>query len=158
MESRTRKVLFSSEKDYWETPQWLFDSLNEKYHFTLDSAASDENYKCSKYFTKEDDGLSQDWGGHSVFCNPPYGNKETGEWTRKCYEEAKKPETTVVLLISARTDRRSFHDYIYNKKGVNITFLQGRLGFKINGEPIRDDFGRIQKAPFPSMIVEFKGT
>lgn len=63
MEPQTKKVLFSSEKDYWETPQWLFDSLNEKYHFTLDSAASDENHKCSKYFTKEDDGLSQDWGG-----------------------------------------------------------------------------------------------
>lgn len=66
-----KKVLFSNEKDYWETPQWLFDSLNEKYHFTLDSAASDENHKCSKYFTKEDDGLSQDWGGIRSFVTPP---------------------------------------------------------------------------------------
>lgn len=60
-----------------------------------------------------------------------------------------------MLLIPARTDRKSFHDYIYNKKGVNVTFLQGRLRFEINGEPIRDDCGRIKDAPFPSMIVEF---
>lgn len=158
MEAQTRRVLFSSNKDFWETPQALFDELNEIYHFTLDAAASDENHKCSRYFTKEDNGLLMDWGGHTVFCNPPYGNKETGDWTRKCYEEAKKPGTTVVLLIPARTDRKSFHDYIYNKPGVKIAFLQGRLGFEINGEPIRDASGRVQKAPFPSMIVEFKNT
>lgn len=96
-------------------------------------------------------------GGETVFCNPPYGNKETGEWTRKCYEEAQKPDTTVVLLIPARTDRKSFHQYIYNKSGVEVEFLEGRLAFEIDGQPIRDDKGSVMKAPFPSMIVVFKG-
>lgn len=63
MEAQTRRVLFSSDKDFWETPQSLFDELNEKYHFTLDAAASDENHKCSRYFTKEDNGLLMDLGG-----------------------------------------------------------------------------------------------
>ena len=30
------KVMFTSEKDCWETPQWLFDDLNEELRFTLD--------------------------------------------------------------------------------------------------------------------------
>lgn len=156
MNEATRSTLFSSDKNYWETPQSLFDELDAQYHFTLDAAASDENHKCDRYFTKADDGLSQSWEGETVFVNPPYGNVETGIWTRKCYEEAQKPNTTVVLLIPARTDRASFHDYIYNKPGVSVEFLRGRLAFELDGKPMTNDKGAVMKAPFPSMIVEFK--
>ena len=55
--------LFTSRTDEWETPQDLFDNLNDQYHFTLDAAASDENHKCERYYTKADDGLSKKWGG-----------------------------------------------------------------------------------------------
>ena len=79
------EVMFSSEKNFWETPQKLFDELDAEFHFTLDAAASDENHKCARYFTQNDDGLRQNWGGETVFCNPPYGSKETGLWTEKCY-------------------------------------------------------------------------
>ena len=54
---------FSSQKDDWETPQELFDQLDRMFHFTLDAASSDENAKCKKHFTAEDDGLKQNWGG-----------------------------------------------------------------------------------------------
>lgn len=141
------EVLFSSDKNYWETPKELFQKLNEEFNFTLDAAASPNNHKCDKYFTEEDDGLSKSWEGNVVFCNPPYGRKETGLWTKKCYEESLKPNTTVVLLIPARTDRKSFHDYILGK--AEIRFIKGRLKFEINGEPIGT-------APFPSMICVFR--
>ena len=36
-------------------------------------------------------------------------------WVQKCSEEAKKPDTLVVMLIPARTDTAYFHDYIYKK-------------------------------------------
>lgn len=156
MDKSTRDVMFSSNRNNWETPQALFDELDSKYHFTLDAAASHDNHKVDQYYTPETNGLAQDWGGQTVFCNPPYGNKETGEWTKKCYEESRKPGTTVVMLIPARTDRHSFHDYIYNKPGVTVTFLRGRLAFEINGKPILGAKGEVMKAPFPSMIVEFK--
>jgi site-specific DNA-methyltransferase (adenine-specific) len=58
------KVMFSSQTDNWATPQWLFDKLNEEFGFTLDPCASKENAKCAKYFTKEDNGLNQNWGGN----------------------------------------------------------------------------------------------
>lgn len=57
------KVLFSSATDDWATPQDLFDRLDETFGFTLDVCASEDNHKCAKYFTKEQDGLKQDWGG-----------------------------------------------------------------------------------------------
>jgi hypothetical protein len=43
--------------------------------FTLDVCATAENAKYALYFTREDDGLKQDWGEHRVFCNPPYGRQ-----------------------------------------------------------------------------------
>lgn len=63
MNDATAKTMFSSDKNYWETPQTLFDELNEEFNFTLDAAASDDNHKCPKYFTAQNSGLEQDWGG-----------------------------------------------------------------------------------------------
>jgi site-specific DNA-methyltransferase (adenine-specific) len=80
-----------------------------------------------------------------VFCNPPYG-REVGKWVEKSYKEAKKKNTTVVMLIPARTDTRYFHDYIYHK-AKEIRFIKGRL-----------KFGKATNAaPFPSMVVVFRG-
>lgn len=101
------QTLFTSEKDYWETPQALFNQLDREFHFTLDPCSTHENAKCQKHFTIVENGLSKDWG-ETVFCNPPYGRSNTGLWVEKCYLEAQKPNTTVVLLIPARTDTKWF--------------------------------------------------
>ncbi|TGY07114.1 DNA N-6-adenine-methyltransferase [Bacteroides acidifaciens] len=136
-------VLFSSASDVWATPQDLFDELNKEFGFNLDPCALPDNAKCEKYFTPEINGLSQCWGGYVVFCNPPYG-RQIYDWVKKCYEESRKPGTTVVMLIPARTDTRYFHEFIYHK-AKEIRFIKGRL-----------KFGNAKNAaPFPSMIVIF---
>lgn len=56
-------VHYSSKTDEWATPQDFFDQLNKEFHFTLDPCANKQNHKCEKFYTKEQDGLSQDWGG-----------------------------------------------------------------------------------------------
>jgi site-specific DNA-methyltransferase (adenine-specific) len=129
--------LFTSNTDQWATPQDFFDKLNDEFHFDLDVCATPENAKCEKYFTKDDDGLSQQWGG-VVYCNPPYG-REIGKWVKKCSEY----EGVSVMLLPARTDTRWFHDYIYGKS--EIRFIKGRLKFG----------GSKNSAPFPSMVVIF---
>ena len=135
--------MFTSRTDEWATPSKTFQELDAEFHFTLDPCASAENHKCARYFTKEQDGLAQNWGGQIVFCNPPYG-RAIAAWVRKCAEESRKPGTQVVALIPARTDTAYFHDYIYHK-AREIRFLRGRLHF--NDAP--------NAAPFPSMIVIF---
>lgn len=137
-------VMFSSKDDKWSTPQDFFDELNNEFHFTLDPCADDSNHKCERYYTEEDDGLLQDWEGEIVFCNPPYG-KAIKDWVRKAYIEGCKPNTTVVMLIPARTDTIYFHKYIYHK--AEIRFLKGRLKFGNSKN----------SAPFPSMVVIFRG-
>ena len=143
MEAESLKMMFSSATDMWATPQSFFDELNNEFHFTLDPCATKANAKCNKFYTIDEDGLQQDWKGEVVFCNPPYG-KMISEWVRKCSQESKKPNTTVVALLPARTDTRYFHDYIYGK-AKEIRFIKGRLKFgdSKNG------------APFPSMVVIF---
>jgi site-specific DNA-methyltransferase (adenine-specific) len=79
--------MYTSDSDEWATPKDFYDRLNEEFHFTLDPCSSDENAKCEKHYTKEHDGLKQDWTGETVFCNPPYG-KGIGAWCQKCYEHS----------------------------------------------------------------------
>ena len=138
------KMIFSSATNEWATPQWLFDKYNEQYKFTLDPCATKENAKCAKFYTQNDDGLLQDWGGEIVFCNPPYG-KEIRKWVEKAYRESLKPNTIVVMLIPARTDTKYWHEWIF-PYAYHIEFLKGRLRFG----------GANNNAPFPSAVVIFR--
>ena len=143
MDDLNTKVLFSSKEEKWTTPQDFFDKLNDEFHFTLDAAASPDNAKCANYFTEEQDGLVQSWGGHTVWCNPPYCRK-TGLWVKKAYEEHQRTGCTVVMLLPSRTDVRWFHDYILGK--AEIRFIKGRLKFG----------GNKNSAPFPSIVVIYR--
>lgn len=139
--SQLTKEMFTSRTDLYETPQDLFDQLDEEFHFDLDVCALPENAKCDRYFTPEDDGLMQPWIG-TCWMNPPYG-REISRWVEKAYEESLN-NATVVCLLPARTDTRWFHNYCI--KG-EVRFLKGRLRF-----------GNCRyTAPFPNMIVVFQG-
>lgn len=83
-----------------------------------------------------------------MFCNPPYG-RAIADWVRKGYKESRKPGTTVVMLIPARTDTAYFHDWIFGKAD-EIRFLRGRLKFT------DEDGNADQSAPFPSVVVVWK--
>lgn len=124
------KVLFSSKTDQWATPQQFFDELNEEFRFDLDPCADEENHKTEHFFTKEDDGLSKDWTGHRVFCNPPYGRDIT-KWVEKAFRSGTQDNTLVVMLIPARTDTKYFHDFILHR--AEVRFVKGRLKFGDGG-------------------------
>ena len=134
------EVHFSSASAEWETPQDFFDSIQREFHLTLDVCATNENHKLWDWFTKEDDGLAQNWNGWRCWMNPPYG-REIGKWVEKA---ATGGATIVVALLPARTDTRWFHQYIYNK--AEVRFIKGRLKFG----------GHKNSAPFPSMLVIWK--
>jgi phage N-6-adenine-methyltransferase len=136
------RTLYSSRSEEWPTPQSFFELLNQEFKFTLDPCATRSNAKCRAFFTKKQNGLDRDWGGHRVFCNPPYG-REMREWARKCFEASSRG-ALVVLLAHARTDTRWFHDWVYGK-AAEIRFVRGRLKFG-DGQ---------QSAPFPSLVAVY---
>ena len=138
------KVHFSSESNEWETPLDLYNKLNNIYKFTLDPCCTKESSKCDKYYTKEDNGIIEDWSNEVVFMNPPYG-RQIGLWIEKAYKESLKG-AIVVCLIPARTDTKYWHNFIF-KYAKQILFIKGRISF-INGN-------KKAPAPFPSAIIEF---
>ena len=132
----------TSNSDEWATPQDFFDRLNDEFHFTLDPCSTDENAKCAKHYTKDQDGLAQDWTGETVFCNPPYG-KNIWQWCKKCYEHSLEGGTAV-MLIHARTDTKWFHEWVLHK--AEMRFIRGRLHFN----------GSKWNAPFPSLVAVYR--
>jgi site-specific DNA-methyltransferase (adenine-specific) len=130
-----------SEKHDWETPITLFDDLNREFNFDLDPCCSKETAKCAKFYTENDDGLTQDWSGN-VFMNPPYG-RQIILWMKKAKEESDKG-STVVCLVPARTDTRWWH--LYAMTSSEIRLLNRRLTFA----------GANNKATFPAAIVIFR--
>jgi len=136
-------ALFMREKDEWATPHAVFTMLDREFHFTLDACATSENAKCNRFFTKEDDGLRQDYGTERVWMNPPYS--QLGKWVRKAYDASLRG-ALVVCLTFARTDTAAFHDAVAHAS--QIRFLRGRLRF-----------GNAKNcAPAPSCIIIFRPT
>lgn len=136
------KALFSSSTGEWSTDRAFFAKLNRRYRFTLDPCATAENALCPLYFTKEQDGLRQDWGTHRVFCNPPYG-RAIGAWARKSFE-ASQQGALVVLYVPSRTCTHWFHEWVAGK--ADVTFLRGRQRFGDANST----------APFPSLLAVYQ--
>ena len=134
------EALFSSDRNDWETPHEFFKKYDDIYHFNLDVCANENNNKCTRYFTKKEDGLKQKWEG-TCWMNPPYG-REIYKWMEKAYLSSQEG-ATVVCLVPSRTDTQWWHDYAI--KG-DIEFIKGRLKF----------VGAKHSAPFPNAVVIFK--
>jgi phage N-6-adenine-methyltransferase len=133
--------LFTSDKEDYETPRWLFDELNRVFHFTLDAAASPSNAKCGRFYTKADNALIQEWEP-STFLNPPYG-AEVKRFVQKAWTESQRG-CTVVCLLAARPGPKWFQQWC-GRAGAML-WLAGRLRF----EGAEDNC-----APFDSVLVAF---
>lgn len=104
--------------------------------FTLDVAASAANAKAPRFFTIEDDGLTQQWSGR-VWCNPPYS--DCGAWVNKAWDEisAGRTELIAMLLPANRTEQRWWQDWVepFRDKSDHLRthFLSGRMRFNRPG-------------------------
>jgi len=129
--------IFRSKTAEWSTPTKLFAELDREFHFETDVCATAKNAKCTRFFTKEQDGLAQEWAG-VCWMNPPYDR--VADWIKKAADSAKNA-ATVVALVPARTATNWFHDYCV---GRQIRFLR------------RIKFGDAKAAArFASMVVVF---
>jgi len=132
---------FDSKTVEWSTPDNIYQPLNSEFKFTLDVCATADNAKCSKYYTKEQDGLAQQWDG-ICWMNPPYG-REMVKWLKKALAESYRGVTTV-CLIPARTNTVWFHELCFEQ--AEVRFIKGRPKF---GDA---DHG----LPFPLAIIIYR--
>jgi len=61
-------------------------------------AAANQVVQAERYFTKEDDGLSQEWNAYTLFLNPPYNNML--DWVEKLLEEIHLENTKEAILLA----------------------------------------------------------
>lgn len=81
-------LMFSSNTDMWATPQDFYNKLNSVFKFELDVCAVEENAKCDRFFTPEQNSLEQVWKG-VCWMNPPYG-RGIDAWVKKHTRARKK--------------------------------------------------------------------
>ena len=173
------ELMFSSKNQAWDTPQNIYDALDDEFDFTLDPCCTTENCKCPDGFYYDDgvDGLKAKWFGR-VFMNPPYG-REQYKWVRRANDLWMRNNglELVVGLLPARTDTKLFHEFIWNtelsraKENIELHFLKGRITFGsekywrwvweqeyIEGKKnkLYKKYGKKNPAPFPSMVVIWK--
>ena len=136
------KVIHSSERMDWATPQSLFAWLDAEFDFRLDAAATAENAKCERFISPETDALgTEPWAvvagnqGYdsyrqwpSIWLNPPYG-RGIGQWVKRAALEAHAGwGATVVVLTFACTDTKWWAEAW--EAADEIRFLTGRVHFK----------------------------
>ena len=130
--------------DEYETPDELLKEACWKYNVkpVLDVCCTKNNKKYQKCFTKNEDGLKQQWK-EDFFMNPPYS--EVNKWIAKAYNEHIKNNVTCIALVYAKTDTRWWHRYVERKAEVH--FIQGRIHFLTNGKRTANS------APYPSCWI-----
>lgn len=100
--------------------------------FTLDVAAAPHNAKCERYFTRDDDGLSQSWAGERVWCNPPYSDLYA--WVSKAWAEYPYTRGIVMLLPANRVEQKWWQHFVEPSRDrpgspLRVKFLPGRMRF-----------------------------
>ena len=129
--------------DAWASPKHIIDAVVEEFgSIDLDPASDHFNAVADRYFTKEDNGLEQDWIGSLVYVNPPYG-RGILDWVNKALlEYVNGRSKRIVMLLPSRTCTRWFHA-LYEADYVEIRFIKGRLKYGAG----------TANAPFPSILV-----
>ncbi len=124
--------------DDWATPQTFVDKLEAEFGpIDLDPCATDATAKAPLYYTKEENGLLQPWGG-LVFVNPPYSNVKP--WVEKAIVECQQGRACSLLLLPNNTDTVWFHDFVL--RWCNVRFLRGRIAFLgHDGQPVSGNRG-----------------
>jgi phage N-6-adenine-methyltransferase len=150
--SHQRNGDYQTPKDEWGTPQWLFDLLDQEFHFILDASANYDNSKVDGWFDEETNALEQDWqdcGVGRVFLNPPYSAGNIDKFMAKAHEESQKG-AVVVCLVPCATDTKWWHNYAM--KAQEIRFIRGRVrfvGYDAEGKQIKNS------PTFSSCVVIF---
>jgi len=126
--------------DEWRTPPAFFARQNDRFHFTVDAAATAENalvkpkadccpewleagtfciqgeHPIGRFYTQETNGLDATHyeKGDRVWCNPPYSNGQAAAWVKLAHELSQELGVLWCMLLPPSIDTKWFHRYIYD--------------------------------------------
>jgi ParB family chromosome partitioning protein len=129
----------------WHTPQDVIDAARDVLvTIDLDPAsteAAQRTVRAARYFTKEDDGLTQEWRG-KVWLNPPYAQPEIANFVEKLIDEYVAGRVSQAILLTHNfSDTQWFHAaaraarvFCLTKGRVRFVDTDGNLASPTNGQ------------------------
>ena len=136
----------------WYTPEIYINAAREVMgEIDVDPASTDianQIIQAAKYYTIEDDGLSQKWEGN-VWMNPPYSQPLISDFCDlliKKYEIGEVKQACV--LVNNATETTFYQNMMNNCKA--ICFIKGRVKFI-------DKFGAQSGAPLQGQTILYFG-
>ena len=126
----------------YETPAVFLDAVKKRFgvkSFSYDLAASNENTKGARWFTKEQDSLAQDWAKlrGDCFLNPEFA--DIAPWAEKCaasawWEDARAKhgggpagDRRIFFLVPAAVGSNWFQRHVFGK--ALVLLLNPRISF-----------------------------
>lgn len=124
----------TGDSDEFRTPDHIFATLHAEFKFTIDAAATKDNAKLPRFWTKEQDAIKQSWSGERIFCNPPYSRGNVKNFVLKALDECqvgglsedREPCQLAVFVIPTYTERTW---YAANRQHFETRFIRGRVKF-----------------------------
>jgi hypothetical protein len=137
----------------WLTPETILVPLRQYFApmgIELDPATESHNpTRALRFFTPEDDGLSQPWSGN-VYLNPPYG-REIRLWMEKLHREVEAGAHVVALLPTTRSETAYWQEHVLNKRLTAVCYVRKRIRFlRPSGKPAGSN-------PYGSLLVVYNG-
>lgn len=120
------------------TPPEFIKAVERRFQrkLSFDLAASEENKKAEKFFSKEDDSLNQSGQIPGLlWLNPPFA--DIVPWADKCARESKDSTIQIIMLTPASVGSNWFSQFVHKK--AQVLFLNGRITFVGSKDPYPKD-------------------
>lgn len=138
-------VSYNAGNSEWYTPaDYIELALKVMGSIDLDPASSEianEIVKAEKFYTAEDDGLSQEWSGN-IWLNPPYSSELINKFVDKFINSLEKINQAIILVNNA-TETEWFNKLVRHSKAVcfpvgRVRFYgaDGRIGAPLQGQAL----------------------
>ena len=135
----------NSGENEWYTPSVFIDSAREVMgSIDLDPASSEianKTVKATKFFSIEDNGLYQEWGGN-IWMNPPYANPLIKQFSDKLCQSISNISQVIVLVNNA-TETVWFQQMAmiasticFTNKRIKFLDPEGNPGAPLQGQAI----------------------
>lgn len=116
-----------ADRDYWRTPEKIYNWLNKRFTFDIDLACTVDNCRApfGMYYDQGVNSLNMPWASYAKvgFCNPPYS--DITPWLRKAIEERDKGFTSVFVIPMPNGEKR---DSLI-LQADELIFITGRVAF-----------------------------
>lgn len=149
-----------AESNYWGTPDYIFDPLNEIFDFDVDVCATSKNTKCDFYINEEMNAHKTHWGQMN-WCNPPYGRGLTLPFVENAIFWNEEYGDRTIMLHKCDPSTKVFqmtwcYTHLFYYKRVKFVGSDNAANFPVNltffGDLTESEINKLEKLNIGKLI------